>query len=93
MSNLFPLKHSAKGEEEDFRIQEEAPVLDIEEVELYLAVKRIGIATIDLSHTRDAGLDSENLALFVRVFLDFFGEMWSWSDKTHITSDNIDNLW
>lgn len=93
LSGLFPLKHSAKGEEEDFCIQEEAPVLDIEEVKLYLAVKRIGIAAIDLCHTGDAGFDGEDLALFVRVFLDFFREVWSWSDKTHITSDNIDNLW
>ncbi len=67
LSNLLSLKYSPKCEEEYLCIQEETPVFYIEEVEFYLSVKCVCIATVHLSHTRDTWFYGEDLSLFLGV--------------------------
>lgn len=86
------MKDGPECEEEDFCIQKETPIFDIEEVELDFSIKRICITTIHLCHACDTWFDGENLSLLFRILIYLSRKMRSWAYKAHISLNDIDNL-
>ena len=68
-------------------------MLDIINIEFYLIFEAILIASMDLRHTCDTGLDRQDLILIFFVLFDFSRLVRARSDKRHISDEDIPELW
>lgn len=79
---------SEEGEPEDFEVEGQAPVADVEEVVLEaLAQARVASVAVDLGPAGHAGLDmlAEHVAPPVFAELgDEFGAFWAGADEAHV---------
>lgn len=90
--NLLSPKHSPDRLEKDLCIKDQTPVFDVENIELNLTSKGVTVSSIDLCHTRHSRFHCQNSFLIISVVLNLFRQMWSRTDKWHISFDDIDEI-
>ena len=87
-----PQKNNREGSKQDLEVEEQRPIVDVQEVELHPFVEIDLVAAGHLPQACDVGFYREAAALLSSVFLDLFGKRRPGAHKTHIPFENVPKL-
>ena len=82
-----------QGLENDLDVETEAPGVDVLEVEADPLFAGQLSSSADLPEACDAGLHGESATFPEVEFRDFVGQCGSWADETHVTLEDVPQLW
>lgn len=87
-----PEEHDLDRLEYDLDIEQETPILDVEDIQADFLVERILMPSVSLRHSRDSRLEGEDPLLMILVEVDLSRLMRPRSDERHLSSQHIEEL-